>query len=71
MQAFTVFEKLFKEYGLLGSIRSDNGAPFACTNVLYGLSSLSVRWLRLDIEIEPVKSVPDAGGHVIISADSS
>jgi len=54
-QAFTVFEQLFKEYGLPGSIRSDNGVPFACANALYGLSSLSVWWLRLGISIERIK----------------
>jgi len=53
--AFTVFEQLFKEYGLPGSIRSDNGVPFACANALYGLSSLSVWWLRLGIGIERIK----------------
>jgi transposase InsO family protein len=54
-QAITVFEQLFKEYGLPGSIRSDNGVPFACANALYGLSSLSVWWLRLGIGIERIK----------------
>jgi transposase InsO family protein len=32
--AFTVFERLFKEYGLPGRIRSDNGVPFASQNAL-------------------------------------
>jgi putative transposase len=54
-QAFTVFEQLFKEYGLPGSILSDNGLPFACANALYGFSSLSVWWLRLGISIERIK----------------
>lgn len=54
-RAFTVFEQLFKEYGLPGAIRSDNGVPFACANALYGLSSLSVWWLRLGIGIERIK----------------
>ncbi|MFM8257447.1 MAG: integrase core domain-containing protein, partial [Polynucleobacter sp.] len=49
------FEQLFKEYGLPGSIRSDNGVPFACANALYGLSSLSVWWLRLGIGIKRIK----------------
>jgi putative transposase len=53
--AFTVFEQLFKEYGLPGSIRSDNGVPFASPNAIYGLSSLSVWWLRLGIGIERIK----------------
>ena len=54
-QAITVFEQLFKEYGLPSAIRSDNGVPFACANALYGLSSLSVWWLRLGIGIERIK----------------
>jgi len=53
--AFTVFERLFKEYGLPTNIRSDNGVPFASPNSLYGLNSLSVWWLRLGIRIEHIK----------------
>jgi putative transposase len=53
--AFSVFERLFKEYGLPNNIRSDNGVPFASPNALYGLSSLSVWWLRLGIGIERIK----------------
>jgi transposase InsO family protein len=53
--AFNVFERIFKEYGLPKSIRSDNGVPFASPNALYGLSSLSVWWLRLGIGIERIK----------------
>jgi transposase InsO family protein len=53
--AFNVFERLFEEYGLPENIRSDNGVPFACPNALYGLSSLSVWWLRLGIGIERIK----------------
>ena len=40
--AFTVFERIFKEFGLPHSIRSDNGVPFANAQALYGLSKLSV-----------------------------
>lgn len=36
-------------------IRTDNGVPFACGNALYGLSRLSVWWLRLGINIELIK----------------
>lgn len=53
--AFNVFERIFKEYGLPKNIRSDNGVPFASPNALYGLSSLSVWWLRLGIGIERIK----------------
>jgi putative transposase len=53
--AFTVFERLFKEYGLPSRIRSDNGVPFASPMALHGLSRLSVWWLRLGIQIERIK----------------
>jgi hypothetical protein len=49
------FLRLFKEYGLPGAIRSDNGLPFASPNGLYNLSKLSVFWLRLGIAIERIK----------------
>jgi transposase InsO family protein len=51
----TAFEQLFRERGLPSAIRSDNGVPFASPNGLYGLSKLSVWWLRLGIEIERIK----------------
>lgn len=50
-----VFERTFKDYGLPAAIRSDNGVPFASPNGLYGLSTLSVWWLRLGIAIERIK----------------
>ena len=53
--AITAFEQLFQERGLPSAIRSDNGVPFASPNGLYGLSKLSVWWLRLGIEIERIK----------------
>jgi putative transposase len=53
--AFAVFESVFREYGLPDAIRSDNGLPFASPNALYGLSKLSVWWLRLGIDIERIK----------------
>jgi putative transposase len=52
--AVTVFERAFKDFGLPGAIRSDNGLPFASPNALYGLSRLSVWWLRLGIRIERI-----------------
>jgi putative transposase len=52
--AFTVFERTFKEFGLPGAIRTDNGVPFASAHALYGLSKLAVWWLRLGIEIERI-----------------
>jgi len=53
--AFTVFERAFKDFGLPRSIRSDNGHPFASTSAFFGLSKLSVWWLRLGIGIERIK----------------
>lgn len=56
--AITVFEQIFKEYGLPRAIRTDNGVPFSSPNALYGLSRLSVWWLSLGIGIERI-----APGH--------
>ena len=53
--AFAVFERAFKDFGLPRAIRTDNGIPFSCPNALYGLSRLSVWWLRLGIDIERIK----------------
>jgi transposase InsO family protein len=50
---FTAFHRLFQERGLPAAIRSDNGAPFASRG-LYGLSRLSVWWLRLGIALERI-----------------
>lgn len=53
--AFTVFERVFKDFGLPSAIRSDNGVPFASPSAFFGLSKLSVWWLRLGIGIERIK----------------
>ena len=53
--AFTVFERTFKDFGLPGVIRTDNGVPFASAHALYGLSKRSVWWLRLGIQIERIQ----------------
>jgi putative transposase len=42
------FIRLFREHGLPGAIRSDNGSPFASTGI-HGLSRLNVWWLQLGI----------------------
>jgi len=47
--------RLFRERGLPGAIRSDNGVPFASPNGLFNLSKLSVWWLRLGVSIERIK----------------
>ena len=53
--AFTGFERTFKEFGLPQAIRTDNGVPFASGWALYGLSKLSVWWLRLGIQLERIQ----------------
>ena len=53
--AFSVFERVFKDYGLPRAIRTDNGVPFSSPNALFGLSKLSVWWLRLGIQIERIQ----------------
>jgi putative transposase len=53
--AFTVFERVFKDFGLPLAIRTDNGTPFASNSAFFGLSKLSVWWLRLGIAIERIR----------------
>lgn len=53
--AMSVFERIFKEFGLPNAIRTDNGIPFSSPHALFGLSRLSVWWLRLGIAIERIK----------------
>lgn len=53
--AFDVFEQTFKQFGLPKAIRTDNGNPFSSPYALFGLSRLSVWWLRLGIAIERIK----------------
>ncbi len=53
--AFTLFERVFKDFGLPRAIRTDNGVPFASPNALFGLSKLSIWWLRLGIAIERIR----------------
>jgi len=53
--AFSVFERAFKDFGLPLAIRTDNGIPFASPSAFFGLSKLSVWWLRLGIGIERIK----------------
>lgn len=53
--AVTIFERTFKDFGLPQAIRTDNGPPFAAPNALFGLSRLSVWWLRLGIQIQRIK----------------
>ena len=53
--AFAVFTRAFQEFGLPLAIRTDNGIPFSSANALYGLTKLSVWWLRLGIGIERIR----------------
>src|SRR5882672_9482261 len=55
MYAFAVFERVFKDFGLPRAIRTDNGIPFASGGAFFGLTKLSVWWLRLGIGIERIK----------------
>ena len=60
----TAMERVFREFGLPGAIRCDNGSPFGSTGA-GGLSSLSVWWLRCGIEPRyiPPASPQDNGRH--------
>lgn len=53
--AFMVFKRAFQQFGLPKAIRTDNGVPFASAHALFGLSKLSVWWLRLGIRIERIR----------------
>ena len=48
------FEWIFREYGLPTRLRTDNGVPFSSRSV-QGLSSLSVWWMRLGIQVERIE----------------
>ena len=62
--AFTVFERIFREFGLPQAIRTDNGCPFASARTLFGLSKLSVWWLRLGIALERIQPAhPEQNGR--------
>lgn len=52
-----VVERVFREYGLPGVIRTDNGGPFA-TKAIAGLSRLNVWWTQLGIRQDRI-----APGH--------
>jgi putative transposase len=53
--AFETFSRAFKEYGLPESIRTDNGVPFASGQSFYGLTKLSVWWMRHGINLERIR----------------
>jgi putative transposase len=63
-EAWPVFERLFKEYGLPDELRSDNGSPFASAGVT-GLTPLSVRFVKLGIGLQRIRpgKPQENGGH--------
>jgi len=65
------FERLFRQHGLPGAIRSDNGAPFASTTGILGLSRLSAWWVALGIDLERGRPAcpQDNGGHERLHLD--
>ena len=59
----SVFEAIFREYGLPEAIRSDNGPPFA-SKAPGGLTRLSMWWLRLGIRHERIEpGCPEQNGR--------
>ncbi len=64
-------EQVFAEYGLPKVIRSDNGAPFASTRALLGLTKLSVWWLSLGIGLDRIRpgNPQENGSHERLHLD--
>lgn len=50
----SVFADTFEEFGLPDAILTDNGPPFGCVG-MFGLSELSLWWMRLGIQIQRIK----------------
>jgi len=48
--AMTVFERVFREWGLPEQIITDNGNPFCSARSLGGLTELSKMWIKLGIQ---------------------
>lgn len=53
--ALSIFARAFRDFGLPHATRTDKGALFASGNALFGLTKLSVWWLRLGIQIQRIK----------------
>ena len=63
IKARSVFEAVFREYGLPDRIRTDNGPPFA-SRAPAGLSRLSMWWMRLGIVHERITpGCPEQNGR--------
>ena len=56
-----IMTELFRKYGLPKAIHSDNGAPFAATHGILGLTTLSAWWISLGIL--PERSRPGCPGQ--------
>jgi putative transposase len=57
------FERTFREYGLPGALRTDNGPPFATTAAAQ-LSPLAVWWLKLGIQLDRIdRGHPEQNGR--------
>lgn len=56
-----IMTELFLKYGLPKAIHSDNGAPFAASNGILGLTTLSAWWISLGIL--PERSLPGRPGQ--------
>jgi transposase InsO family protein len=75
-QCIQAFHRLFGEFGLPDAIRSDNGVPFASRSY-FGLSKLSVFWVRLGISLERIEpGCPQQNGchermHRTLKADAT
>ena len=65
------FERLFERHGVPQAIRSDNGAPFASSTGVLGLSKLSAWWVALGIDLERGRPgcPQDNGGHERLHLD--
>lgn len=57
----SIMADLFRKYGLPKAIHSDNGAPFAATHGILGLTVLSAWWITLGIL--PERSLPGCPGQ--------
>jgi transposase InsO family protein len=65
------FVRLFETYGLPKVIRTDNGAPFACSRAVLGLSRLSAWWVSLGILLDRSRPAhpEDNGAHERLHRD--